>query len=433
MASLEHSLPSVLTRQYPESQFGTQYYSKLVASIAFAGKLDSTCSMPPRVVVAAILVIMFSLVSGGLIGAGFDIGVTVIWTCCIRFFLGMTTCAEHPCGRFCTSEQAEEDRIAKNAHPWRLVLGTNTVIDMGFVMAAFAPLVLYWTHGETHFGTIWNGSLALGTVPAFFLLLFSAKELDYCRCKHSVPVVRIPFRIALRRYWKNLLGLSLAWFLYDFITYPLGIYASTITNNNSSLSIVFGWSVVIDLFYIPGAVAGTVLIDVVSPKTVMIIGLLLQAAMGFIMGALLSPLTSHVALFAVPYGIFLSLGEFGPGSCLRVLAAKIGPTAICRQYGGMAVAIGKVGAFIGMWAFGGLKTAKGITGPFWTCGGLAVLSALVTTFLVKSLTHDGAKFQDKAFRQYLEENGFDDNLLDVPINTPNSRNTQTRINESSAA
>lgn len=62
-------------------------------------------------------------------------------------------------------------------------------------------------------------------------------------------------------------------------------------------------------------------------------------------------LSNNVAAFAVVYGIFLSFGELGPGNCLGLLASKTSPTAVRGQYYGIAAAIGKVGAFVGTWAF----------------------------------------------------------------------------------
>ena len=62
-------------------------------------------------------------------------------------------------------------------------------------------------------------------------------------------------------------------------------------------------------------------------------------------------LTKHIAAFAVVYGIFLSLGEFGPGNCTGIIASKAGPTAVRGQFYGIAAAVGKVGAFAGTWAF----------------------------------------------------------------------------------
>jgi hypothetical protein len=102
----------------------------------------------------------------------------------------------------------------------------------------------------------------------------------------------------------------------------------------------------------------------------------------------------------------------GPGNCLGLLASKSSPTAVRGQFYGLAAAIGKVGAFVGIWgrcppllekyvpetvflafppmidgadilsyihaqtdwldsnsAFGGSKSLKGNTGPFWVGSG----------------------------------------------------------------
>jgi len=56
------------------------------------------------------------------------------------------------------------------------------------------------------------------------------------------------------------------------------------------------------------------------------------------------------AILQVVYGIFLSFGELGPGNCLGLLASKSSPTAVRGQFYGIAAAIGKVGAFIGIWS-----------------------------------------------------------------------------------
>lgn len=32
-----------------------------------------------------------------------------------------------------------------------------------------------------------------------------------------------PYWLIIRRYWKELLGISLSWFIYDFIVYPVSV------------------------------------------------------------------------------------------------------------------------------------------------------------------------------------------------------------------
>jgi len=115
-----------------------------------------------------------------------------------------------------------------------------------------------------------------------------------------------------------------------------------------------------------------------------------------------SRLTGHIAAFAVLYGIFLSFGELGPGNCLGLLASKLGPTAVRGQFYGIAAAIGKIGAFVGVWAFppmidafGGAESVKGNTGPFWVGSGLAIFSALITFFMIRPLGADGMKEEEE--------------------------------------
>lgn len=157
----------------------------------------------------------------------------------------------------------------------------------------------------------------------------------------------------------------------------------------------------------PGTIGGAFIVDYLGPKNTMITGLLAQAVIGFIMSGAYKPLQDHIAAFAVIYGIFLSFGEMGPGNCLGLLASKSGPTAVRGQFYGTAAAVGKIGAFVGTWAFppmisafseGGKNPARGNTGPFWVGSGLAILSALVTYFFIKPLSHDGMHAEDLAVR-----------------------------------
>jgi MFS family permease len=107
----------------------------------------------------------------------------------------------------------------------------------------------------------------------------------------------------------------------------------------------FGWNVVLNLFYIPGAFCGAFLSDMIGPKWCLITGLVLQACLGFIMAGCYKFLaTAHyVAAFTVVYGLFLTFGELGPGNNIGLLASKTSATAIRGQYYGFAAAVGKVG------------------------------------------------------------------------------------------
>lgn len=348
----------------------------------------------------------------------------------MRFLLGIGVGAEYPCGSVSASEQTEEPGISKNAQNRWFALATNTMIDFAFVISSFVPLVLFWIFGNDHLRAVWRLSLGLGVIPAAAIFIWRLNMDEPARYKKdSMKYARIPYILVLRRYGLRLAAISITWFLYDFIVYPFGLYSSIIVNRitggNDSLTVVFGWNVIINLFYMPGTIGGAFIVDRLGPKNTMILGLLLQAVVGFIMSGAYAKLTEHVAAFAVVYGIFLSFGELGPGNCLGLLASKTSPTAVRGQFYGVAAAVGKVGAFVGTWAFppmikafGGSASNRGNTGPFWVGSGMAILSALITFFFIKPITTDGMVREDQEFREYLEANGYDTSAMGLPgLNT----------------
>lgn len=403
-------------------------YSKTLTSVAFAGTfvgmlifgwISDKIGRKFGMMFATGIVAFFSGLSAASTGAHHSTSGLLAMLCACRFLLGIGVGAEYPCGSVAASEQSEEEGIAKNAqHRW-FALATNTMIDFGFVISSFVPLVLFWIFGNKHLRAVWRVSLGLGVVPALAVLIWrlNMQNPSHYR-KNSMRDTRIPYWLVIKRYWVNILAISFTWFIYDFITYPFGIYSSTvvdtITGGNTSLGVVFGWATVINLFYMPGTIGGAFVVDYLGPKRTMILGLALQAIIGFIMSGLYVQLKRHIGAFAVIYGIFLSFGELGPGNCLGLLAAKSGPTAIRGQSYGFAAAVGKVGAFAGTWAFpaiiddfGGPSSNRGNTGPFWIGSGLAILSALITFFFIRPLSREGLVEEDRLFREYLEAHGYD--------------------------
>ena len=53
-----------------------------------------------------------------------------------------------------------------------------------------------------------------------------------------------------------------------------GLYSSTvvdsITGGATALNVVFGWSVVINAFYLPGTLSGAFIVDYLGPKNTMV-------------------------------------------------------------------------------------------------------------------------------------------------------------------
>ncbi|KAG6829274.1 hypothetical protein H0H92_005094 [Tricholoma furcatifolium] len=381
---------TLLTRIYGKEALSQHNYSTVVNSVGFAGT------------VVGMIIFGLSAASSGAHGS---VSGLLSMLSAMRFFLGIGVGAEYPCGSVAASEQSEEAGISQNArHRW-VGLATITTLIFGFVIASFTPWVLYLIFGPNHLRAVWRLSLGLGMVPAFAVILWRLNMDDPRRYKSdSMKNAHIPYTLVIKRYWRDLIAISIVWFILDIISYPFSIYSSTVLNNitggSDDLKIVFGWNVVISLFALPGAAIGSLIVDSIGPKTTLISGLLLQALTGFLMSGLYVPLTRHIAAFSTVYGLFQSFSQFGAGLCTFIFASKTSATAVRGQYFGVASACGKLGAFVGIWiyppivkSFGGSTTVRGNTGPFWIASGIAL--------------------EDREFRDYLEANGYDTSLMGI--------------------
>ncbi|TIA45657.1 MFS phospholipid transporter Git1, partial [Aureobasidium pullulans] len=215
---------------------------------------------------------------------------------------------------------------------------------------------------------------------------------------------KTPWLLVIKFYWWRLTIVSLIWFIYDFSGYSFSLFSSTIVDNllgdNSPLWKSFGWTTLIYLFYLPGCIGGSFVSDWLGPKMTLGIGVLAQGIVGFIMAGVYSYLAhpQNVAGFVIVYGVFLALGEFGPGDNIGLIASKSCATAVRGQYYGIAAAIGKIGAFVGDQVLAILYNRYKDTDP---------IKAGQYPFF------DTIDEEDVKFRAYLAENGYDVSQMGV--------------------
>jgi MFS family permease len=121
----------------------------------------------------------------------------------------------------------------------------------------------------------------------------------------------------------------------------------------------------------------------------------------------------NIAGFVVVYGVFLALGEMGPGDNIGLVASKTCATGIRGQYYAIAAASGKIGGFIGNYIFpyiinagGGEGTVRGGQYPFYVASALCFVSAILV-WCLPTIHQDTIENEDLKFREYLEAHGFD--------------------------
>lgn len=405
--------------------YGTQYSDSTaisyVSAIAFAGTvlgqlsfgyISDYYSRKTGMMISTAILILFSILCAGAWGvgtSGTNAGTLFAVIAAYRFLMGIGIGGEYPAGSVACSEASNSLPPSKR-NRW-FVLFTLFMIDFGFVIAAFVPMVLLWICTPDHLQPVWRVTIGLGAImpiSLFFLRLKwkESKEFQTLNLKKA----SIPYWSVLKFYWLRLMVCSICWFLYDFTSYAFSSYSTVIIAEvipEGNMYQTFGWNVVFNLFLIPGAFLGAFSCDYIGPRLTMALGFGLQGIIGYLFAGFYGPLKKHIAAFTVIYGLFQSLGEFGPGGTTIIVSSKTCATPIRGQYFGVAAAIGKVGAFSGTYAFPIIKKKYGDSAPFWVSSSLALTGAIVALLLLPEISKDSTIQEDRAFMKYLESENYD--------------------------
>ncbi|KAI9888911.1 MAG: hypothetical protein M1814_006143 [Vezdaea aestivalis] len=410
---------------YKERYKGTQA-SKNIPSLVFAGTVvgqlffawtSDKYSRKWSLLASTIILIVFAALSTGAYGAGGSLGGLLAALTAYRFLLGVGIGGEYPAGSVAAAESTGE--LKKGTRNRFFVLFTNTAIDAGFIVGAIVPMILVLICSESHLRAVWRVALGLGVVPPLSLLYLRIKlkepeEFNRESMKHA----KTPYLLCLKFYWWRLLCISVLWFIYDFSAYSFGIYGSSILavilGDTAPLWKTLGWNTLLNVFYMPGSILGAFASDWFGPKQTLAVGVAAQAVVAFIMAGCYAHLATptYIGAFVVVYGIFLSMGEFGPGDNLGLVASKSCATSVRGRFYGIAASVGKIGAFAGSYAFPVIQAnaptkLRSGQDPFFVSGSLCVLSALIAFFLLPEISQDTITEEDIKFRAYLGGNGWD--------------------------
>jgi MFS family permease len=241
---------------------------------------------------------------------------------------------------------------------------------------------------------------------------FRLKMLNSKLYRRGAIKKQVPYKLVLRYYWKSLVGTCGAWFLYDFVIFPNGVFSATIissvvdTSGSNGLRNTAQWQLLLGALALPGVFLGAYFCDRLGRKNVMMIGFSGYLVFGLIIGLTYDKITKIIPLFVIFYGLMKSSGNFGPGDMLGLISSESYATSVRGTCYGISAAVGKAGAAIGTQAF---KPIQNNLGKKWTfiiaaiCG---VVGILVTWLFVPNITGEDLAYQDEKFRAYLLEHGW---------------------------
>lgn len=223
---------------------------------------------------------------------------------------------------------------------------------------------------------------------------------------------RVPYKLVGRYYWKTLIGTCGAWFLYDFVTFPNGVFSGTIISSvvNKDGNVLLHtaeWQLLLGALALPGVFLGAYLLKFISRKQVMMLGFSGYLVFGLIIGCAYAKISKIVPLFVIFYGLMQSSGNLGPGDMLGLMSSESYATSVRGTCYGLSAAIGKVGAAVGTQAFKPIQENLGKKWTFIIAAICGVAGILVTWFFIPDITGEDLAKEDEKFRAYLVDHGWD--------------------------
>lgn len=327
-----------------------------------------------------------------------------------RFVMGLGIGGDYPLSATLMSEYANRKDRGK------LITMVFSMQGLGLILGPLVAIVLLGSGVSQDLS--WRLMLAFGAVPAlatFYLrrriaetprfALMMNGDLDGAahttaqvtseknargnlRVVSAKPAKRQPHRSSFallftRRYLGWILGTAGAWFLLDIAYYGTTTSNTLILNAlNPHANQVMHMVEVLLIFLIaalPGYIVAALTIDKLGRKAIQCMGF---AMMGITYGllALVPGLTQLTGAFLTVYALGYFFTEFGPNVTTFVYPAEIFPINVRSSAHGLAASLGKVGAFIGAFAFPYLLSSVHLPGAMAFAAIVSVLGLVLTFF-----------------------------------------------------
>ncbi|KAL9068108.1 MAG: hypothetical protein Q9161_006461 [Pseudevernia consocians] len=381
----------------------------LVGEIIGQIVIGLTCDYLGRKV--AIVTTTAMIVIGGILATASH-GVTIngmFWMMTIsRGIVGFGTGGEYPASSTSASEAANELTLKKRGPIFILV--TNLPLSFGGPLAVSVFLIVISAATPKHLSTVWRVCFGIGCLLPLTVFYFRIKMLNSKLYRRGAIKRSVPYPLVLRYYWKSLIGTCGAWFLYDFVTFPNGVFSGTIISSvvtNGSIEKTGEWQLLLGSIALPGVLIGAWLCDRLGRKNTMMLGFSGYLVFGLIIGCAYDRITKIVPLFVIFYGLMLSSGNLGPGDMLGLVSSESYATAVRGTCYGISAALGKTGAAVGTEVFTPIQTNLGKKWTFIIAAICGVVGVLVTFFFVPNLTGEDLAVEDEKFRAYLVAHGWD--------------------------
>ncbi|GAC1398575.1 MAG: MFS transporter [Ktedonobacteraceae bacterium] len=338
----------------------------------------------------------------------------VFWLLGFRFILGLGIGGDYPLSATLMSEYANRRDRGK------LITMVFSMQALGLIFGPLVAIVLLLS-GLNH-DLIWRLMLALGAIPAlatFYLRRQIAEtprfalsmQGDFQAVKQTLETVtgqertkksekpRVStvtrntppnsrrarrswgFLLVRQPYLRWLIGTAGTWFLLDIAYYGTTISSPLVLKSlNSHATLIMNMVYTLVIFVVaalPGYILSALTIDRLGRKWIQCVGFAMMTV-AYALLALVPGVTTLTLPFLLIYGLSYFFTEFGPNVTTFVYPAELFPVMIRSTGHGIAAALGKLGAFLGAFAFPYLLTRFHLPGAM-AFAALVSLAGLVLT------------------------------------------------------
>lgn len=325
-----------------------------------------------------------------------------------RGITGVGVGGEYPASSTSASEAANET-AQKNRGPV-FIMVTNFVLSVGGPLAVSVFLIVLSAAGENHLETVWRVCFGIGILLPLTVFFFRLRMLSSKLYRKGAIKRRVPYGLVFKRYWRELIGTCGAWFLYDFVTFPNGVFSGTIISSvipNGNIKATAEWQLLLGIIALPGVFVGAYLCNRLGRRNTMMLGFSGYLLSGLIIGVAYDQITKIIPLFVIFYGLMQSVGNMGPGDMLGLTSSESYATPIRGTCYGLSAAIGKTGAAVGTQAFTPIQNNLGKRWTFIIAAICGVTGVLITYFCVPDMTGVDLADEDAKFMKYLADNGWE--------------------------
>ncbi|WVQ86047.1 hypothetical protein IAT38_008215 [Cryptococcus sp. DSM 104549] len=338
-----------------------------------------------------------------------------------RGIVGVGVGGEYPACSTSASEAANEKFGRDRGKIFILV--TNLMLTIGGpLVLSICLIILTGSHygGTTSASDLhklsysWRVLMAIGVVIPLSVFYFRLKMMNSKLYRRNALRQKTPYVLILKKYWKTLLGTAGTWFLYDFVTFPNGIFSSTIIAGvipGAGLVKTFEWTLLLSSLSLPGVFAGAWVVKYTGRRNLLIIGFAGYIVFGLIVGISYDKITKVIPAFIIMYALMQSSGTFGPGNMEGTISAESYPTSIRGTCYGFSAAVGKAGAAIGTQCFTPIQSNLGKKYTFIIAACCGAIGVLLAYFFVEDKGKDRLEKEDEEWRRYLVEHGYGDLVM----------------------